>query len=439
VTAAARSLRAAGLAVAGTLAGTATPLRAAGPVDVARLVALGDGLTAGFVNGNLFDGATARVPERQGQRECVAARVAESLGAEVRLPFVAWPGRAPRSLTIRDPAVCRFGNDAALFDTESGTGRRVDPSVAATVVAVPFQTAGDARTLRWDLDPALPATADTDEDMILGQPAASAGTPPSTQLESALAQRPTFATVWFGVEEAMRPLRIVPRPAVAPSEFERNLDAIVGSLAQAGARGAVANVPDVTEFPYFVDFGEFQSFATEEHDCERVPGDAILILFGLRRGSFLVRDVAAFQAVRNIQSGQMPPRGGPRLPRNAVVTRAEARQSRAAVRAMNSAVVRVAARHDWAVVDVASLVDGWHRDGATVGGRKLTTKFLGGLFDVRGESLSATGSALVAAEFVRAIDARYGTAHALPDAATALAADPLAPCDSEAPCPERRR
>lgn len=424
--------------------------RADGPLDVSRFVALGDGLTAGFADGSLFDGATADPPIRLGQRESFAVRVGEALGAEVRIPLVSYPGRRGRRHTVRDPAVCRFRNEVGLFDTVQGDGGRTATGVAANVLAVPQHTAVQARDSAWAIDPSDPSTIASDEDMILGLPAAFEGAPPRSQLATALAQEPTFATVWLGVEDVLRSVQSSPQnPATPPEEFAAALREIVGSLAGAGARGAVANVPDPLTFSYFVPHRELRrslrqnrrddpATASRDETCRRVPGAGLVILYGVPRGAYVARTQNAFQLIRAMEDGQ-PPGIATRLPSNEVVKPPEARRVRATVRRYNREVSRIAAENDWALVDVAALFERWRREGADVSGRRLTTGFLGGLFDADGRHLSPTGHALVAAEFLRAIDAKYGTSHAPPDSAAILAADPLAPCTEASPCAPVRR
>lgn len=397
------------------------------PVDFTRYVALGDGLTAGFADGNLFDGSTAVPPVRLGQRESYAVRLAESLGAAATLPLVAWPGRPGRQLVTRDPARCRFELELLLARTDAGTGARTDAAARPTIVAVPFQTVLEAIETRWDLDPAVPSSVNTDEDMILGLPAANEGAPPRSQLETAVALRPTFATVWLGVEDLLGVARRgEDRGATAPADFEARIEQVVAALADTGARGAIANVPDVTTFPFFVPRDVVRRLV-EEDAGQPVPNLAMRILFGMTRDSYLLGDYQSLTLVGDIGHD----REHPPLHDDHVVKHGEARRLRALARAYNAAIARTAERHGWAVVDTASLFAAWRREGVRVAGTKLTTGTLGGLFDMTGQSLSPTGHALVAAEFLRAIDARYGTTHVPPDAAAVFAADPLAPCGAK--------
>ncbi len=400
-------------------------------VDVSRYVALGDGLTAGFANGNLFDGATADPPQRLGQRESYPMRVAEALGTSATAPLVAWPGRPGRSLTIRDPDVGSLSSDVFLFGVTAGTGARTAPQERATVLAIPRHTAADAAAKRWDLDPTVPATVRDDEDMVLGLPWALEGEPPRSQLETALALEPTFATVWLGVDDLLRAARVGSIDGITPPlEFGRSLDAIVGALAARGVRGAVANVPDVTVMPYFVPHRELRRVLQREaaaHPSGTKPADVtgpvLAILFGVPRGAYVLATQIAFQSMREIDGGNQD---AP-LDRNHVLSRTEARRLRATARAYSAQIAQIAERHGWALVDLASTFRSWRRHGVDVGGRHLTNAYLGGLFDLTGQNLSPTGHALVATEFLRAIEARYGTRGDPPDVAAILAVDPLAP------------
>jgi hypothetical protein len=66
------------------------------------------------------------------------------------------------------------------------------------------------------------------------------------------------------------------------------------------------------------------------------------------------------------------------------------------------------------VIDINAIYRDWNANGVTYGGVKLTTAFLtGGMFSYDGVHPTALGYALVAREWIKAINANYGAT--LPD------------------------
>jgi hypothetical protein len=58
-------------------------------------------------------------------------------------------------------------------------------------------------------------------------------------------------------------------------------------------------------------------------------------------------------------------------------------------------------------VDIYSLVNELAANGAVVGGQKLTTAFMGGLFSLDGVHPTNTGYAIIANEFIKTMDRSF--------------------------------
>jgi hypothetical protein len=81
------------------------------------------------------------------------------------------------------------------------------------------------------------------------------------------------------------------------------------------------------------------------------------------------------------------------------------------IRAVTVAYNRIIAREAWragaALADIHGLLDCVSARGVVVGGRRLTTEFLGGLFSLDGIHPTNTGYALIANEFIRMLNQRF--------------------------------
>jgi hypothetical protein len=80
----------------------------------------------------------------------------------------------------------------------------------------------------------------------------------------------------------------------------------------------------------------------------------------------------------------------------------------------NQAIKDVAASVGAKVVDINAVYRDWNANGVTIGGVKVTTAFLtGGMFSYDGVHPTGLGYALIAREWIKAINANYGAT--LPD------------------------
>jgi hypothetical protein len=77
-----------------------------------------------------------------------------------------------------------------------------------------------------------------------------------TQLELAIAQQPTFVTLWIGNNDI---LAFATRgglfPVTSPNAFAQNFGIIVDSIAATGAEVVMANIPNVKAIPFFTTVG----------------------------------------------------------------------------------------------------------------------------------------------------------------------------------------
>ena len=185
-------------------------------------VAMGDSITAGFQSGGL----TA-----ESQRASYAHLLGERAGLNVPMPEVNAPG-CPPPIGVEGQKNCT----------------RRTPEVISPVVAVPGAKVGDilrsTDTQVADPDPLL-----YDAQLyraILG--------PNTTQLQAALARRPTFVTLWVGNNDVLLPtLRGQPDQSTPLARFRSDYTELVDRLLAGGVQHLVLmTVPDVTRVPALV-------------------------------------------------------------------------------------------------------------------------------------------------------------------------------------------
>jgi phospholipase/lecithinase/hemolysin len=331
-------------------------------IDLSRLVVVGDSLSAGHQNSCLLGSQ---------QVNGFANLVAERAGADLRLPLIGEPGFPP-CLVLVDP-----GPPPVVEPNSDGFGVRLDPTVRTLNLSVPGARVGDA------LDP------DPDDKFHInfGFPFAalhelvlpSHEGPAKSQVDLAVELEPTALLVWLGSNDVLW-AAVGGDPAHVTREkiFRAGYQDMMVRLAATGAAMVVANIPDATTIP----------FLTPAESVEAITGS----YFGLAPGDYVTPLAWIFI------SAELP------LPDNVVVDATELAEIQAAIDTFNAIIAEQAALHGAALVDMNAVLRFIKTYGLAVGGRRLTTDFLGGIFTLDGIHPTNTSHAVIANEFVRALN-----------------------------------
>ena len=393
------------LAILGLAAGCAdidpvqAPAPATGTADFTRLVAIGNSLTAGYQNGGLVEtrqaGAFAALIARQVGKEVLTHGVVEPRVGDFVIPGYGEPGTAGtvRLVSLVPPDVEEITNP----------GQPVNLTYPAVYNDLGIPAADVSDVLNTVTSPTNPFF-----DLVLRGK--------GTMLEQAMSLHPTFVILWVGGNDL---LKQVTRgiPATEVNDFSRDYRQMVDALLSLDpAPGIVAaNIPDVTTIPYVTTVPPFLVNETQQpvlvngHLVPLIGSDGPLALPGPNGpGDFVTLDALAL-----IKQGIGIPQAlggtGEPLPDRVVVTRAEVALLHQRVRDLNTVIAEEAARHGYPVVDTYGMLMRWRDRGVEVGGLHYDGSFLvGGLFSLDGIHPTDMGQALVANEFIRAINAAYG-------------------------------
>ena len=382
-----RPLAVLALALGLLLSGALAPARAqdTGSADFSRFVAVGDSLGAGFVSGGLVRGA---------QDDSVPALVAlQATGQTISQPLVSEPGIPPLlQLQNLSPLVV-----APL----PGLGSPVAPPPYQNL-SVPGFRIGDAlRNLRRG--PTDLAT------FIL------AAQTPTTQIQHALAQNPTFALVWLGNNDVLAAAtsgRVIEGITLTPvAQFQADLTAIVGALQAAGADVALANLPDVTSIPYVTTIPPVLVDPVTQQPILGPGGQPIAIL-GPDDEPLAPNDFVLLPASAALAQGIGVPdfAGGTNvgLPDELVLSAAEAAAIQDRVNAFNGIIRTTATQTGSSLADINGLLRQANAGGFNIGGITFTADYItGGSFSLDGVHPSPLGYAVAANEFIRSINATY--------------------------------
>ncbi len=252
----------------------------------------------------------------------------------------------------------------------------------------------------------------------------------STVIGDALANEPTFFTLWIGNNDMLNYALAGgvdlgnPDLAITPlSTFEAALDTIVESLTANGADGVIASVPDLTEIPFFsaipynglvltqqqADSLNLVSPAGISYTAGKNPFVAYTGNTGgpirqLRAGELVLLSVNADDIRCNKLGTSLNP-----IPSALILDSAEVANIRNAIIGYNAKLRTVASQYNLAFADM-NLYFKQLSAGIVYNGAAYSTEYLsGGAFSVDGIHPNGRGYALIANEFIRVINARYNS------------------------------
>ncbi len=359
---------------------------AEGPTDFSRFVVVGDSLSAGLQNLSMSEDS---------QPHGYAALIASQIGVDLRLPLIARPGMPP-ALTLVSP-----GPPPVLGQEPGPPGGRIDPFLQPFNVSVPNLKIDEVLGRRPDCvpDPSVGGIrlVDVYTELVLGLPACIVGGPFLSEIEMAEALHPTFAILWVGNNDTLwAGVLGVTSEITDPAIFQSDYEEIVRRMVATGANLVIGNLPDVTTAGFLTSAEKLAALLNTDLAVIGPP-------LGIGPGDYVT--LFAFDAIQAILSGATP---GP-LPDNLVVTASEASTIKAFGDQFNQVVMDVAAEHHIPVADIRGLLNDIHEKGIVVGGQRLTTDYLGGIFSLDGFHPTNTGYAITANEFIKTINKFYGT------------------------------
>jgi lysophospholipase L1-like esterase len=351
-------------------------------------VALGDSLTAGFVNNSLLE---------THQRNSFPALIARQAGsADFQQPLVGEPGIPAETVLVQlTPQVVLAPKASAPgAPTNAGLGR-------------PFNNLGVPGATAVDL---LTRTGDQGgfHDLVLrGR---------GTAIDQARSLSPTFITLWAGNGDVVTAVvrgRAVDGLTLTPAATFR---VVYGQIVEAlrgisGASIVAANLPDPTQIPFartvqpvVVNPATNQPVLVSGQTVPLIGPDGPLAsgsLVTLAATSLLAQGIGIPTALGG--------RGTP-LPDEVILDPGEIATIRDRVAAYNQAIRDVCQAASIPVLDAHARFDEAATTGWRIAGITFTNAFLtGGLFSNDGVHPTEAGYALIANEFIRVINANGGS------------------------------
>jgi hypothetical protein len=184
-----------------------------------------------------------------------------------------------------------------------------------------------------------------------------------------------------------------------PMEFAQKYDSILVAFHKLGAQGICATIPDVTTIPFFTTVPsyivvngvkQYLYISTANGVRQAMQGDYILLT-----------------EYNSVLTGQGATASNP-IPNNQVLDASEVDSVQTATSAYNASIRSLAGSFGYPVIDMNAFLAGFQKS-IVIDGETLTRQFIqGGAFGLDGIHPTAIGYALIANQFIAAIDAKYG-------------------------------
>ncbi len=409
-----------------------TPTPKSGNVDLTRYVSIGNSLTSGYQSSALYASAQAysypNLIAKQVNTTFVQPLIADpGIGGQIEIatlnPFTTKTepvlGGAPLNLNYPAPYNNLGVPGVVLADVMNST------STSNSYSKSPFI------------------------DIILrGQ---------GTQFAQAKALHPTFLTLWIGNNDVLGFAAsggYSPKTPTDAQTFAYLYSQLCTSIDSLGAKVVVANIPDVTSIPFFTTVGpmiaqklsslQISGMYYQQHGqysgtalpVSSLADGTVLItlvgqtyagLIGTPTGKFYrdnKADISLLIAGGIIDTTQpfgLSPKNP--WPDALILDAGEIQTAKTATAAFNSSISALATAHGYGLVDINSFLSNVRKNdfkgGTVINGITFYTTFVtGGVFSLDGIHPTNQGQAIIANEFIKVINSKFGASIPLIDVAT---------------------
>ena len=399
-----------------------------GNIDASNYVALGGAMTAGYANGGLY---------YEAQQNSYANLLAEQLklvgGGDFKIPYAS-AGSIGVGIGVNKDTVA-----------PSVLGNRTDCQGTISLGPVKLATKGDASILSYNVyssqgpfsNMGVPDVKVIDMDVpgysnpFYSRMASSAS---SSVLSDAVAKNPTFFTVALGLNDVLNYTlkggtadAITPIGGAVNVGFQASIHNIIDKLTANGAKGVIANIPSIKTMAYFntVAYNALKIDATTAENLNTFYG-ALNASFTFNEGNngFIISDTTQalsgtlgrrpavdgelillnvpLDSIKCHKWGSLVP-----IPDRFSLTLYEINQIENAINNYNLILKNIANSKGLAFVDMnaffAKIKSGYMYNGISVNAAFVS----GGAYSLDGLNLTPRGNALLANEFIKAINDTY--------------------------------
>ncbi|MCB0806887.1 MAG: hypothetical protein KDC05_13905 [Bacteroidales bacterium] len=385
-----------------------------GSADFSTYVSLGNSLTAGYMNGSLY-----RTSQLNSFPSILAGQFAKMGGGAFEQPLMEGEyGIIAGKLKLGYSTDCLGATslgpvpDDGALDPIASIGKMVNN------MGVPGAKSGHLL---------FPGYAQFNPYF-----ARFASDPNATVVGDAMAMNPTFFTLWIGNNDVLGygTSGGVGDTITSQTWFAGYVQTIVETLTSAGAKGAIANIPDITNVPFFTTVPPNGLVLNQEQAAAlNAALGSLGFQFAEGPNYFIIQDASSQIGFRQMVEGELllltvpqdalkceymgavnPNTGAPNpIPQQYVLTLDQIDQIENAITGYNATISAIATNFNLAFVDFNAILKEVE-EGIIADGETLTTEFVtGNAFSLDGIHLTAKGYAYVANEFIKAINMKYGS------------------------------
>jgi hypothetical protein len=241
----------------------------------------------------------------------------------------------------------------------------------------------------------------------------------------AVAQNASFFSLWIGNNDVLGYATSggLGDTITGQQSFAFYMNAITGSLAANGAKGVIANLPGITGAAFFNVIPYNGLVLTEQIQVDGLNAAyaPLGITFNLGQNPFIIADATAPGGLRQIKQTEMvlltTPGDSLRcagwgslkpIPEQYTLSDTEIANINSAIDGYNATIKTLADTYNLAFVDIHSYFE-QVESGVTYDGESFSVTYVtGGTFSLDGIHLTQKGYALIANQFIAAINGKYG-------------------------------
>lgn len=395
-----------------------------GTLDVKKYVAVGNSYTSGYADNALYNsGQLVSYPNLIAQqlklvgggdfKQPLVSDVSVGIGASMNARYVLAPYKDCQGITSLSPVPAAQQGDLTIWGTSvaaQGPFNNMGVPGAKAIYTV-YAGYGNPSNGPGAFNPYFTRmTTDPTNASILSD---------------AMAQNPTFFTLAVGDDDALAfaiaggaSETITPAPA-----FNASIDAIVGGMTANGAKGAIANIPSISNLPYFTTI-PYNGLLLDKANADALTAaySPLGMTFSPGANPFVIEDASAPGQMRQIHQGEMILLSVPQdslkcagwgsmkpIPNQYVLTADEISQINDAISTFNTKLKSSATAKGLAFVDMDAFFKNV-KQGIVYNGISMSAQYVqGGAFSLDGLHLTPIGNALMANEYIKAINSTYGS------------------------------
>lgn len=404
------------------------PVPQAGEANFSRTIAVGDNFLSGYQDGALY---------RKGQLNSIPALLAWQFtttgGSSFILPLMnddyglglnpkPWEGLYLSKRVLGYRTNCE--GETGLFPLSSNI-----PPASANVYLQPVYGAMNNFSAPYlkIADLFNPQAGTPTGNIFYHRFAQSPGT--STVLSDADSAHATFFTLWTGIEDVYDYARNggYNKTMLPPAQFEMYLDSLLLALTSDGAKGIIADIPGLNSFPFYtlVPFNGAELNANQADSLNDIyhPAGFTHINFAEGKNAFVIEDSAAPGGYRQLVEGEIITLSAPLdsmrcyyygllvqvIHDQYVLDSSEVAVISQHIQQYNSIIRQKASQYNLAFADMnrffENAVSGIKWDGVDYNAEFIS----GGFFSLDAFHPNQKGYALIANEFIKAINAKYNS------------------------------